>query len=364
MTATIHHPWTDEPRFPYQDLHDFVTRLFQAAGLGQLDAQTAATSVLIADLRGVETHGVQRMTFYLQGLAAGNVKADAEMTVVREMPSTIALDGGGGLGLIMGRRAMERCIAKAEETGICLATMRNSSHFGIAGQYALIAAEQGLGGMAMTNTSPLVVPMFAREKALGTNPIAFAVPTGDRPFCLDMSTSTVAVGKIEVAKRLGIPVPEGWTMDAEGHPTTDPFAHAGLTPLGGSRQHSGHKGYGLGLMVEIFCGQLAGNPWSMEIPRTHEGGDSGDTGHMFMAWRVDAFREFEDFTREMDSMNATLRRMEVAEEYRGQTVMVPGDPEAHDEEVNRREGIPVRREVLSELEELAEKYDVGGIVRS
>jgi LDH2 family malate/lactate/ureidoglycolate dehydrogenase len=363
MTADSHYAWTDEPRFPYATLHDFVARLFAAAGLSQEDSTTAATAILIADLRGVETHGVQRMRFYLQGLANGSVKPDAELTVDRELPSTIAFNGNSGLGLVMAHRAMERVIAKAEETGICLATVRQSSHFGIAGMYPLMAAERGLCGIAMTNTSPLVVPMFAKKKALGTNPIAFAAPTGDRPFCLDMSTSTVAVGKIEVAKRLGIPVPEGWIVDADGSPTTDPFQYAGLTPLGGARSTSGHKGYGLGLMVEIFCGQLAGSPWSMRIPRTHEGGDSGETGHMLMAWRVDAFRDADEFISEMDEMVASLRAMEVADEHRGQMVLVPGDPEGEAEEENQRLGIPVRRKVLAELEEEAAKLGVDIIGR-
>jgi len=359
MTSTkAAYAWTDEPRFPYERIRDFIRDLFRSAGLPEADAEIAADAVLIADMRGVETHGVQRMDFYLKGLRLGNVKPDAQMTVVREMPSTIALDGNGGLGLVMAHRAMKRCIEKAEETGICLATMRSSSHFGIAGMYALMAAERGMGGMAMTNTSPLVVPMFARKPALGTNPIAFAIPTGGKPFCLDMSTSTVAVGKIEVAKRLGIPIPQGWAVDKDGLPTTDPFGATGLTPLGGPREHSGHKGYGLGLMVEIFCGQLAGNPWSGVIPRTHEGGDSGETGHMFMAWRVDAFRDLDDFTAEMDAMVARLREMDVAEDYRGQTVLIPGDPEAEAEEVNARLGVPVRRAVLAELEELAKDLGV------
>lgn len=317
MTAYAHHPWTDEPRFAYEALHAFVTRLFMAAGYVEEDASLAATSILIADLRGIETHGVQRVNFYLTGIGNGSIDVNARMTVVEERASTIAFDGHRGLGLLNARRAMERCIEKADETGICLATVRRSSHFGIAGMYPLMAAERGMCGMAMTNTSPIVVPMFAKEGVLGTNPIAFAAPTGGAPFCLDMSTSTVALGKIEVARRLGIPIPEGWSVDADGRPTTDPFVHRGLSPLGGPRVTSGHKGYGLGLMVEIFCGQLAGNAWSKHVGRTHGTGDAGVNGHMLMAWRVDAFRDPVEFRREMDDMIAELRAMEVSEEYAG-----------------------------------------------
>lgn len=358
MSAYDHYAWTDEPRFPYETLHGFVTSLFAAVGYSDVDARSAATSILIADMRGVETHGVQRVRFYLTGLGNGSIAVDAEMSVVQERASTIAFDGHHGLGLLNARRAMERCIEKAGETGICLATIRNSSHFGIAGMYPLMAAERGMCGMAMTNTSPVVVPMFAKDGVLGTNPIAFAAPTGGDPFCLDMSTSTVALGKIEVARRLGIPIPEGWSVDAEGRPTTDPFAHRGLSPLGGSRATSGHKGYGLGLMVEIFCGQLAGNPWSKNVGRTHGTGDAGVNGHMLMAWRVDAFRDLDDFTREMDAMIAELRAMDVSEEYRGQQVLVPGDPEMAAERENRRLGIPVRHAVLEELNAEAARLGV------
>lgn len=358
MSAYSHHPWTDEPRFPYDTLHDFVSKIFVAAGLRPEDARIAATSILIADLRGVETHGVQRVAFYLKGLENGNTKLDAELTVVEERASTIAFDGGHGLGLLNARKAMERCLEKAEETGICIATIRNSSHFGIAGMYPLMAADRGMCGMAMTNTTPIVVPMFAKEGVLGTNPIAFAAPTGGAPFCLDMSTSTVAWGKIEVARRLGLPIPEGWSVDEQGYPTTDPFAQGGLSPLGGSRATSGHKGYGLGLMVEIFCGQLAGNPWSKHIGRTHAGGDAGVNGHMLMAWRIDAFRDPADFRREMDEMMTELRAMDVSDAYRGHTVLVPGDPELDAETENRSLGIPVRHLVLAELNEIAARLDV------
>lgn len=358
MTAYAHHPWTDEPRFAYEALHAFVTRLFMAAGYAEEDASLAATSILIADLRGIETHGVQRVNFYLTGIGNGSIDVNARMTVVQERASTIAFDGHRGLGLLNARRAMERCIEKADETGICLATVRSSSHFGIAGMYPLMAAERGMCGMAMTNTSPIVVPMFAKEGVLGTNPIAFAAPTGGAPFCLDMSTSTVALGKIEVARRLGIPIPEGWSVDADGRPTTDPFAHRGLSPLGGSRVTSGHKGYGLGLMVEIFCGQLAGNAWSKHVGRTHGTGDAGVNGHMLMAWRVDAFRDPEEFRREMDDMIAELRAMEVSEEYAGEKVLVPGDPEAAAELENRSLGIPVRHAVLAELNAEAARLGV------
>lgn len=299
------------------------------------------------------------MPGYIRRLRRGLIEPDARLEVLRETPSTVAFDANNGLGLIAGRRAMERCIAKALETGICMATVRRSNHFGIAGTYALMAAEQGLGGMAMTNSSAIVVPTFSREPMLGTNPLAFAVPTGGLPFCLDMSTATVAFGKIEMARRAGIPIPAGWGLDDDGRATTDPDAVRGLTPLGGARETSGHKGYGLGLMVEIFCGQLASNAWSHEIGASYvSDAPTEGTGHAFLAWRIDAFRDLDEFRADMDAMLATLRGSAVSEEHPGRQVLIPGDPESEAERYNREHGIPVRRTVLRELAELAAECGV------
>ncbi len=351
--------WALVPRFDESELRAFIERLFVAAGLGQEAAAQAANPLILADLRGVESHGMARLPGYVRRLRNGLINPDAELTVDRETPSTVAFSGNNGLGLLLAPRAMERCIAKADETGICMATMRKSNHFGIAGTYALMAAERGLGGMAMTNSASIVVPMFSKKPMLGTNPLAFAIPTGDRPFCLDMSTSTVAWGKIEIARRAGMPIPAGWGVDTEGRPTSDPQAVKGLSPLGCSRENSGHKGSGLGLMVEIFCGQLANNTWSHQIGKSYDGtGMSAGTGHAFIAWRIDAFRDPDEFRDEVDEMIAALRNAPVADGYEDKQVLIPGDPEAESEARNRAEGIPVRDEVLEELKLLCDEVGV------
>lgn len=342
-----HMSWEGEPRVQYGDLHAVIVRMFVALGLSDADASIAADSLLIADVRGIETHGVQRMHFYLQGLQAGRVNPTAELTVDRELPASIALHANHGLGLVQATKAMERVIAKAQETGVCMGTLREVSHYGIAGRYALMAVEHDMCGMSMTNTSPLVVPLGAKHKALGTNPIALAAPTTGDPFCLDMATSTVAVGKIEVAKRLGIPVPTGWGL-IDGAPTTTPESVNGLSPLGGSIELGGHKGYGLGLMVEMFCGQLASSAWSMEIGREHSDGDSGRCGQFFMAWRVDAFRDVPDFKQAMTDMCLDLRAMEPIDE--AAPVLIPGDPEMTATRFNLEHGVPVRQSVFDELQ--------------
>lgn len=346
-------------RVPEAEILAFVAEAFETVGVSTGSASAAARALITADLRGVESHGVARLPGYLGRIRDGKIDPHGRLTVERETPSTLAMSGNNGIGLVVAPEAMERCIAKAEEVGVCLATVRQSNHFGIAGTYAAMAAQRGLGGMAMTNASRLVVPTFARDPMLGTNPLAFAVPTGSgQPLVLDMSTSTVAWGKIEIARRAGLPIPEGWAVDKTGQPTTDPFEVGGLTPLGGDRATSGHKGFGLSVMVDVLCGPLSGNAWSNEIAPSFSNGPFPGIGHMFFAWRIDAFRDAEEFTAEVDQMLADLRSAPVREGMTGDRVLVPGDPEAEAERVNRKQGILIRHEVLRELRIAADLHGV------
>jgi LDH2 family malate/lactate/ureidoglycolate dehydrogenase len=346
-------------RYPEAVLSAFIASAFESVGVSPESAAMAAQALVTADLRGVESHGVARLPGYLKRIRDGKIDPHARLSVDRETPSTLAMSANNGIGLVVAPEAMERCITKAEQTGICLATVRRSNHFGIAGTYAAMAAQRGLGGMAMTNASRLVVPTFARDPMLGTNPLAFAVPTGSgQPLVLDMSTSTVAWGKIEIARRAGLPIPAGWAVDETGQPTTDPFRVGGLTPLGGERVTSGHKGFGLSVMVDVLCGPLSGNPWSYEIAPSFSDGPFPGIGHMFMAWRIDAFRDPDEFTADIDRMLAELRTAPVRDGLMGDRVLVPGDPEAESERVNRELGILVRPEVLAELRIAADLHGI------
>lgn len=349
----------DVPRFSPEELTGFIVAAFGQAGLGEEAATVAAGMLLNADRRGIDSHGMARLAGFVRRLRQGLIDPDAALTVVNETPATVAFDAHNGLGLILAPHAMERCVAKAEEMGICLATVRNSNHFGIAGTYALMAAERGLGGVAMTNASPLVVPTFGAQPRLGTNPIAFAVPTGSgQPLILDMSTSAVAWGKIEIARRAGLPIPPGWGLDADAQPTTDARQVKMLLPLGGDRDTSGHKGYGLGLMVDVFCGALAGAGWSRQIARSTETERSAGIGHTFLAWRIDAFRDPAEFLATIDGIIADLRATPTAAGQDHAGVLVPGDPEAAAERRNRALGIPVQPEVLAELRLLAQEIGI------
>jgi len=345
----------DVPRFPHAQVQQFGADLLTAAGMDPLETDAAVNHLLIADLRGVESHGMARMPSYVNRLRGGLIDPRAGVSTERELASTLALNGNNALGLIVGPEAMRRTIVKAQESGMCLTTVRGSNHFGIAGAYAVMATEAGLGGMAMTNAGRIVVPANGGQPMLGTNPIAFAVPTGSgRPLVVDMSTSTVAFGKIEIARRAGIPIPAGWAIDADGVGTTDPHKVKGLTTLGGTLEQGSHKGYGLSLMVETFCGPLAGNLWGNRIAQSTTTGAQPGIGHMFMAWRIDAFRDLADFLADMDEMIAELRACPPNPHTGAMDVLIPGDPEAEAEIRNRELGIPIRPQVLDELAAAAE----------
>ncbi len=347
-----------ENRVDAEMLEAYTRDVLIGFGLKPEDARISAEVLIASDIRGIDSHGVPRMGHYTERLRSGMINVDAELTVVTETPATIAFDANNGMGHPASYRAMQRCIEKAKETGLCMATVRHSNHFGIAGYYAMMALQEGLCGMAMTNATPLVVPTFAREPILSTAPIAVAIPARDqRPIVIDMATSTVAWGKVEIARREGKPIPAGWAYDADGNDTTDPWAAVSLTPLGWTRELGSHKGYGLSLFVEVLCGQLAGSSWSRYVggSRTVPPRPS-DTGHAFMAWRIDAFRPEEEFYADIDSMLAELRGLEPSEGH--DRVYVPGDPEDIAEADRRERGIPVHASVLDELRQLGQEVGV------
>jgi LDH2 family malate/lactate/ureidoglycolate dehydrogenase len=240
-----------------------------------------------------------------------------------------------------------------------MATVRHSNHFGIAGYYATMALEvEGMCGLAMTNATPLLVPTFAKEPYLSTAPIAVAVPAGEQwPMVLDMATTTVAWGKVEIARRAEKPIPVGWAFDKEGNPTTDPFQAAALAPLGSTRDTSSQKGYGLSLWVETLCGQLAGAEWSRYISGSRDVNPKpSNTGHAFMAWSVEAFRPLNEFLAGMDAMLGELRAAEPARGH--DRVYVPGDLEHIAEEDRRERGIPLHPKVLAEIRQIGDEVGV------
>lgn len=344
------------PLVPYATLLAHVTQVFTKAGAPEPLAQRAAEHLLIADLRGIESHGLARLTGYLRLVQAGRAKLDTEGHLVHESLSTAVWDGQKGLGLVVGAAAMQVAITKAEHMGTGWVAVRNSNHFGIAGQYAMQAARAGMIGIAMTNASPLVAPTHGKDRMLGTNPIAVAIPTEAEPmFVLDMATTTAANGKLEVLQRKGADAPLGWIQDQEGHVTTNAKgvqAGGALRPLGGTPEGASHKGYGLGAVVDILSGVLSGagyGPWVppfvsfLPLPADPVG---EGIGHFFGAMRIDAFMPAADFKARMDHWIQAFRN---STPIGSQPVLIPGDLERWAYEKHLTQGVPVADGVWQEV---------------
>ena len=281
-----------------QRLEDFCARVMVKIGVSSNDAKIIAESLVAADLRGISTHGVARLRYYIDEIRAGIAKPSANIQIVRETPSTALLDGGGGMGQPVSTRAMQIALDKAKNNSVGFVTVRNSNHYGTAGYYAMMALEHDMIGISMTNAFVLVAPTFGRQAMLGTNPISVAVPAGkEYPYVLDMSTSAVTFGKLENYERFEQPLPEGWAIDESGKSAVDAgrtvhmldtLAGGGMLPLGGiSELLGGHKGYGLALLVDILSGVLSGGGYADNIYPVDENGQSlpSNVGHFFGAMR-------------------------------------------------------------------------------
>jgi len=356
-------------RVQAQALTDFSVRVFQKLDVAEKDARITADVLVMADLRGVSSHGVAHLRRYADGLRAGTIVARPQAKVVTETPATATVDAGAGLGPPVSHRAMQKAIQKALDVGAGFVTVRNSNHYGIAGYYAMLALEHDCIGFSMTNGSPMVVPTFGRNAMLGTNPITVAAPAGKGlSFVLDMATSVVALGKLEIADQLDKPIPLGWAIDERGLPTDDAHqslakfrkrAGGGLLPLGGEGERlSGYKGYGLALWVDIFSGILSGAAYAnLTYPKTPDGKPlPANIGHFFGAWRIDSFRPVDEFKAAMDDLQQLLRNAPKAE---GQDrIYIHGEKEYEAMERHLREGIPLNRKVAADLRAMAQELQV------
>lgn len=347
----------------------FCERVFEKLGVPPRDAHITAEVLLLADLRGIGSHGVARLVRYVNGLRDGVMVARPEHRVVVETPTTITLDAGAGLGQPVSHRAMQTAIDKARQYGCGFATVRNSNHYGIAGYYSMMALDHDMIGISTTNADVLVVPTFGRDSLYGTNPISVAVPAGqERPWVLDMATSTVPRGKLEVYDRAAKPLPLGWATDERGLPTQDAArvldnftkrAGGGLLPLGGAgEEFSGHKGYGLGMLVEILSAVLPGAACLTSVyPRDAEGKPlPADLGHFFGAWRIDAFRPADEFKAGMDDLVRRLKNQRLAEG--AARIWVHGEKEFDEHTRRLHSGIPLGDKVVASLIKIASDLGV------
>jgi LDH2 family malate/lactate/ureidoglycolate dehydrogenase len=337
--------------------------VFGAWGMSQAHAATTAEAMVETDLRGIDSHGIAMLPSYDEQFRAGRLNMRPDIRVVRDTPVTAVIDADASMGHVPSVQAMTSAVDKCLASGIALVSVVNSHHFGAAGCYTRIAADRGVIGLAATTARGiLMVPTFAAEPVLGTNPLAFAAPAArNAPFELDMATTTVAGGKINVHRLNHKPIPAGWVIDGEGNAVVDADEaysylykrpEGGLTPLGGSRELGSHKGYGLAMMVQILAGTLAGAAFSPLYTPTQGPSEPHRIGHVFLAIDPDAFRPAGAFEDDLDAMIDLLHRSRPADP--GQPVLVAGDPEMAARRQRLESGIPIPDDLLAQVRAVAE----------
>lgn len=356
----------EEINFSPPYLQDFSTRVFLHFGVPKEDAATAAEVLALADIRGIDSHGVARLHTYFEMLTLGKINPRPSIKVVREKKSVCTIDGDNGLGLVVGPKANEIVMDKASQFGSGWASVCNTNHYGIASYYSLKALERDMIGWSMTNSTKLVAPLWGGERMLGTNPISIAFPgIKNRPIVIDLATSAAAYGKIEIARRKNKTVPRGWIIDKQGEMSTDPndMVNGGsLLPLGSERELGGHKGYALSAMVDILTSVLSGANWGpfappfalrQEIPSRSVG---KGIGHFFGAMEIEGFMEVNEFKKKIDEWIDVFRHTKPAPGTKGP--LIPGDPEHEEESKRTKSGIPLIMPVVNDLVDISAKTGI------
>lgn len=352
------------PRIKIESLRTYMVEVFVKLGMPHENAEITADVLLASDRRNIASHGVARLKRYVDGIKKGIMKAEVEPTIVKETPTTLLVDGNAGMGQVISVKTMRKVIEKAKQNGMAAAVIRNSNHYGIAGYCAMMALEHDLVGFSATNSAPLVVPTFGKDAVLGTNPVAIAVPAGsERPFVLDMATSTVPRGKLEIYDRLGKPIPGTWATDEKGDSTTDPSkvlknlldrAGGGLAPLGGAGEEGrGYKGYDLAAVVEILSGGLGLASMGTEVYGRK--GEPPDVCHFLAAIDPGAFGELDAFKKRMDSFIGMLKN--VPRQEGAERIWIAGEKEAEAENRNQTE-VDIDEPTLENLHKIAAELGV------
>jgi L-2-hydroxycarboxylate dehydrogenase (NAD+) len=347
--------------FDHRKLARFAAAVLGKAGLPAGEAAKAAEMIVAADLRGIDTHGVAHLgPFYVTRLQKGQINTRPSLRVESHAAATAVMDGDNGMGFLVGQAAMTEAMRRADEVGVGLVAVRNSTHFGAASLYSLMAAKRGMIGISLSSTGPIVVPPGSTKRGVGTNPISIAVPAGSEgPFVLDMSTSVVPGGRISDALRRGQPIPLGWAVDNRGAPTTDPAAvfkgGGGLVPLGGEPRFGAYKGFGLGVTVEVFCSILSGAVASL-LMAVDPASAGNRCDHFFGAIKVAGFGNPDAFVSSMQDMRKAYHGLPMAKE--GDGLLLAGEVENAIEAKRLREGIPLHEKVVESLEQLARDLGV------
>jgi LDH2 family malate/lactate/ureidoglycolate dehydrogenase len=352
---------------PAKQIREQLLSVLRAWGMSEAHAETTAEMMLETDLRGVDSHGISMLPTYDREFRAGRLNMRPNFKTVREGPAMALIDADRSLGHPVSVHAMNLAVDKCRQSAVAVVSVFNSHHFGAAGCYSRIAAERGVIGMVTASTRGVtMVPTFGAEPVMGTNPLAFAAPARrNPPFQLDMATTTVAAGKVKVHKLNHRPLPPGWVVDGNGQTVTDPeeaFRYVferpegGITPLGGTREVGGHKGYGLAVMVHILGGALSGASFSPIRNRTQKPSDPHNIGHFFLAIDPRAFRPAGAFEEDLDQVIDVLHNTRRADPR--QPVLVAGDPEMATRAERLRDGVPIPDDLLAQLREVARQAGV------
>ena len=355
---------------PADVLQRFVEQVFVEVGTPADDARICAEVLVASDLRGIESHGVGRLKVYYDRIRAGVPRVETEMEIVQESETTALVDGHHGMGAVIGYRSMRLAMEKARQYGLGAVAVRNSTHFGIAGYYPLMAAREGMMGLALTNARPVIPPTYGAEPKLGTNPIAFAAPSDSEfPFCFDAATSVVSRGKIEVYDRAEKPTPEGWVVDPEGQPMTDPgqilgglgSGQAMMLPLGGAGETTGgYKGYDLATMVEILCASLCGGAFMKDLLGIAPDGSRRPymLGHFFLAIDIGHFLPIE-LSKQITGQ--IMRDLQGARKAPDQDrIYVAGEKEHERQQLVLERGIAVNRNLRRDLQAVRDELGIVG----
>ena len=335
-----------------QKLEQYAAAIMEKVGLSPEKAARFAESLLVAEKRGITSHGLTRLKAYSYRLEAGLVDAQAEPTVLSDAPSFLLVDANNGLGVCMAHEVMEMCVERARETGACFAAVRGGNHFGIGAYFSDYAAQNDMIGVAVTNGPKAIAPTGGKEALFGTNPLSVSIPAGKyRNFTLDMATSMVARGKVTLAKKEGRSIPEGWGIDANGNPTTDPAQVKTMLPFGGP------KGYGIAMIIEILCSCLSGAATGLTMGSFYDySGKKQDVGYFLGALDISRITPIDDFKARMDGLIETVKGSQKAAGV--QEIFVPGEIELNKAQRTEQEGVKLSEAVLAELKEIGEKYGV------
>jgi len=346
----------------------FCEQIFQKVGVAKEDAHITSDNLVLSDLRGIPSHGVARLKRYVDGIKSGLIFPQNKPKIVRETPSTATIDGNGGLGQVAGYFGTQLAIKKGKDTGVGIVAVRNSNHYGIAGYYSQMILNAGMMGISMTNSAPLVVPTFGIDLVLGTNPISLTAPTKrNRPFFLDMATSVVPRGKLEVYDRAGKPMPEGWAVNASGKVTTNASEvlknmverlGGGILTLGGEGElYSGYKGYGMSILVDILCGVLSGGAYADMVDTKIDGKVvPANVAHFFMALKIENFVDLDEFKDKMDNLIDKMKNSTKAE---GQPrIYIHGEKEYEKYDKYKAEGIPLEDKVYDILKGYSVEFEI------